>query len=54
MTADTTRMTLRVYEVNRDGVTRVLREETEVTPLPKPEASHAYPPCGCSACKAKQ
>lgn len=54
MSADAARMTLRVYEVNRDGVTRVLREETEVTPLPKPETSHAYPPCECLVCKAKR
>ncbi|MEW1615855.1 MULTISPECIES: hypothetical protein [unclassified Streptomyces] len=54
MSAETARMTLKVYEVNRDGVTRVLREETDVTPLPEPETSHAYPPCQCPSCKAKR
>ncbi|MEU6614509.1 hypothetical protein [Streptomyces parvus] len=52
MSAETARMTLRVYEVNRDGVTRVLREETPVIPLERPEDSHRFPPCECPACKA--
>ncbi len=44
-------MTIRVYEVNCDGVTRVVREETEVVPLERPEASHRFPACECPRCK---
>lgn len=43
-------MTLKVYEVNRTGTVRVLREETEVTPFEKPEASHDFPACECATC----
>ncbi|MEV6439875.1 hypothetical protein [Streptomyces anulatus] len=43
-------MTLKVYEVNRTGTVRVLREETEVTPFEKPEASHDFPACECPTC----
>ncbi|XUZ24762.1 hypothetical protein ACQVDT_07245 [Streptomyces sp. RMIT01] len=45
-------MTLKVYEVDRGGVTRVLREEAEVVPLTEPEASHQFPACECSECGA--
>lgn len=44
-------MTLKVYEVNREGSVRVLREEVEVVPLEQPEASHGYPACQCTQCK---
>lgn len=47
MSAETARMTLKVYEVNRDGITRVLREQTLVTPLERPGDSHRFPPCAC-------
>ncbi|MBT2425236.1 hypothetical protein J7F02_05930 [Streptomyces sp. ISL-112] len=50
MSAETARMTLRVYEVNRAGITRIVREETAVKPLERPEASHQFPPCQCSKC----
>ncbi|MGW7231405.1 hypothetical protein [Streptomyces cyaneofuscatus] len=43
-------MTLKVYEVNRTGAVRVLREESEVTPLEGPEFSHEFPDCECPAC----
>ncbi|SNB89940.1 hypothetical protein SAMN02745831_06234 [Streptomyces sp. PgraA7] len=52
MSAETARMTLRVYQVNRAGVTRVLREKAEVTPQATPSASHVFPPCECPVCKA--
>lgn len=44
-------MTLKVYEVNRGGVARVLREEAEVKPLERPEATHQFPACECANCK---
>lgn len=44
-------MTIKVYEVNRDGVTRVVHEEAEVVPLEKPEASHQFPACTCPLCQ---
>ncbi|MEW1627744.1 hypothetical protein [Streptomyces sp. NPDC089173] len=43
-------MTIKVYEVNREGGTRVIRPESEVTPLEGPEFSHEFPACECSAC----
>ncbi|PCG83323.1 hypothetical protein CIB93_25240 [Streptomyces sp. WZ.A104] len=43
-------MTIKVYEVNRDGLTRVVREEAEVVPLERPEASHQFPACECPSC----
>lgn len=44
-------MTIKVYEVNGEGITRVVREETEVVPLEKPEASHQFPACKCPLCQ---
>ncbi|MDT0492684.1 hypothetical protein ACPEIF_22405 [Streptomyces sp. NPDC012600] len=43
-------MTIKVYEVNRDGITRVLREKAEVKPLDQPEYSHQFPDCRCPRC----
>ncbi|MFF9689001.1 hypothetical protein [Streptomyces sp. NPDC014623] len=43
-------MTMKVYEVNRDGGIRVIRPEAEVLPLKTPEARHAYPACQCDQC----
>ncbi|MEU5371023.1 hypothetical protein ABZ362_18945 [Streptomyces sp. NPDC005951] len=40
-------MTLKVYEVNRTGTVRVLREEAEVMPFERPEVSHEFPACEC-------
>ncbi|MFE3722354.1 hypothetical protein [Streptomyces cyaneofuscatus] len=50
MSAETARMTLRVYEVNLAGITRIVREKTAVKPLERPEASHEFPPCQCPMC----
>ncbi|WP_204116675.1 hypothetical protein [Streptomyces sp. CS014] len=44
-------MTIKVYEVNRDGVTRVVREKSEVVPLERPEISHQFPTCACPQCQ---
>ncbi|MFJ6612856.1 hypothetical protein ACIQPT_21560 [Streptomyces sp. NPDC091289] len=43
-------MTIKVYEVDRDGRTQVLRPESEVTPLEEPEYSHEFPACECRIC----
>ncbi len=43
-------MTIKVYEVNRDGVTRVIRPEAAVVPLEQPEATHQFPACECPGC----
>ncbi|WP_203185937.1 hypothetical protein [Streptomyces pratensis] len=43
-------MTLKVYEVNRDGGIRVVREEAEVVPVAASEPSSAYPACKCRRC----
>ncbi|MFD4024673.1 hypothetical protein ACFWRV_14275 [Streptomyces sp. NPDC058576] len=44
-------MTMKVYEVTRDGLTRIVREEAEVVPLEQPEASHQFPACECPECR---
>lgn len=44
-------MTIKVYEVDREGLTRIVREEAEVVPLEQPEASHQFPACECPECK---
>ncbi|EGE43160.1 hypothetical protein SACT1_3826 [Streptomyces sp. ACT-1] len=44
-------MTMKVYEVCRDGLTRIVREEAEVVPLEQPEASNQFPACECPECK---
>ncbi|CAM5377821.1 hypothetical protein I6J39_17070 [Streptomyces californicus] len=44
-------MTIKVYKVNGDGVTRVVREEAEVVPLEQPEPSHQFPACTCPQCQ---
>jgi len=46
-------MTMKVYEVNRDGGIRVLRPEAEVVPLKTAEPSPLYPPCTCKRCKER-
>lgn len=43
-------MTIKVYEVNRWGSVRVLREEAEVVPLAAVEATSTLPPCECPRC----
>ncbi|MGW7589531.1 hypothetical protein [Streptomyces rubiginosohelvolus] len=43
-------MTLKVYEVNRTGTVRVLREEAEVIAFERPEVSNEFPACECLTC----
>lgn len=43
-------MTIKVYEVNRDGGIRVVREEAEVVPIATAEATSVLPPCECRRC----
>ncbi|MFE7751161.1 hypothetical protein [Streptomyces sp. NPDC057428] len=43
-------MTIKVYEVNRDGGIRVVREEAEVAPLERPAATDRFPACQCPKC----
>jgi hypothetical protein len=40
-------MTLKVYEVNRAGITRVLRPAAPVVPATTADPSAAYPDCKC-------
>lgn len=40
-------MTLKVYEVDRAGITRVLRPEAEVVPVTTVDPSAAFPDCEC-------
>ncbi|MFB6987796.1 MULTISPECIES: hypothetical protein [unclassified Streptomyces] len=47
-------MTIKVYEVNREGTVRVVRPEAEVAPLKTVDQSSAYPDCECDQCKDKQ
>lgn len=44
-------MTIKVYEVNREGTVRVVRPEAEVTPLKTVDQTSAYPACECDRCK---
>ncbi|MGW1658548.1 hypothetical protein [Streptomyces atratus] len=44
-------MTIKVYEVDRYGGTRVVRPEAEVVPLKTVDQSYAYPACKCDQCK---
>lgn len=43
-------MTIKVYGVDREGHTWVIRPEAEVVPLERPEYVHAYPACECPIC----
>ncbi|MFJ7252403.1 hypothetical protein ACIQWV_07385 [Streptomyces sp. NPDC098085] len=47
-------MTIKVYEVDRYGKTRVVRPESEVVPAKTVDQSFAFPACECDHCKAKQ
>ncbi|MFI1932567.1 MULTISPECIES: hypothetical protein [unclassified Streptomyces] len=44
-------MTITVYEVGRDGLTLIVREEAEVVPLEQPESSHQFPAFECPGCQ---
>lgn len=46
-------MTVKVYEVNRDGGIRVPQPKNEVVPLERPEASDRFPACQCPRCKER-
>lgn len=46
-------MTLKVYEVNRNGGIRVVREKVKVDPLPHTEPTSAYPACTCPKCEGR-
>ncbi|MFH9393537.1 hypothetical protein [Streptomyces sp. NPDC017413] len=43
-------MTIKVYEVDREGRARVLRPEAEVIPLEEPEFSNEFAACECRLC----
>lgn len=43
-------MTLKVYEVDRQGLTRVLRSEAEVVPVETVDETSAFPDCECPQC----
>lgn len=43
-------MTIKVYEVDRHGRTRVVRPKTEVVPLKDLPRTSAYPSCECDRC----
>lgn len=40
-------MTIKVYEVDRQGLTRVLRPQAEVVPVERVDRSAAFPECEC-------
>ncbi len=44
-------MTLKVYEVDRYGRTRVIRPKAEVVPAKTVSQSSALPPCECARCQ---
>ncbi|MFE2934085.1 hypothetical protein [Streptomyces sp. NPDC059278] len=44
-------MTIKVYEVDRHGRTRVRRPTTEVVPVEVVEEQFVYPACRCPRCK---
>jgi hypothetical protein len=47
-------MTLKVYEVDRYGRTRIVRQKFEVVPLKESPQRSAYPACKCDQCKGRQ
>lgn len=46
-------MTIKVYEVDRWGSARVLREKAEVVPIERPESTDRFPACECAQCKGQ-
>lgn len=46
-------MTIKVYEVNRSGMVRVLRPEAPVAPATTVDPSAAFPDCQCPKCSAE-
>ncbi|MEU3216468.1 hypothetical protein [Streptomyces sp. NPDC006971] len=47
-------MTIKVYEVDRYGRTRVVRPKAEVVPAEMVELSTEFPVCRCDRCKGRQ
>ncbi|SCD32618.1 hypothetical protein GA0115234_100425 [Streptomyces sp. DvalAA-43] len=47
-------MTIKVYEVDRYGLARIIRPRAEVDPLKDPPESSKYPPCQCGRCEVGQ
>ncbi|MFD4861315.1 hypothetical protein [Streptomyces atratus] len=47
-------MTIKVYEVDRYGQTRIRRPTTEIAPVEVVEENFVCPPCQCPKCKAQQ
>ncbi|MFE1404932.1 hypothetical protein ACFW5D_14960 [Streptomyces sp. NPDC058770] len=47
-------MTIKVYEVDRYGGTRIVRPKAEVVPARTVELSTEYPACRCDRCKGKR
>jgi len=47
-------MTIKVYEVDRSGRTRVVRSKVEVVPAKRVDWSAEFPPCRCDRCKEEQ
>ncbi|MDF6020418.1 hypothetical protein [Streptomyces sp. JH34] len=44
-------MTIKVYEVHRDGRIQVVHEEGVVVPLAQPALSSVLPDCACPRCE---
>ncbi|MFF9346845.1 hypothetical protein [Streptomyces sp. NPDC014734] len=47
-------MTIKVYEVDRYGRTRVVRPTTEVVPLGRLPMTADYPACECDRCGGRR
>lgn len=45
-------MTIKVYQVTRDGLTRVLRPEAAVAPASTVDPRSAFPDCQCPRCRS--
>ncbi|MFF2009192.1 hypothetical protein ACFVWY_08975 [Streptomyces sp. NPDC058195] len=43
-------MTIKVYEVDQYGCTRVVKPKAEVAPVKTIPTSHDYPACQCEQC----
>jgi len=47
-------MTIKVYEVDRYGRTRVIRPKVEVAPVEELPTPDNFPDCQCDRCKGGQ
>lgn len=43
-------MTIKVYEVTREGTVRIVRPASEVVPVKTVEETFAFPACECPQC----